>query len=32
MSGEYTEFDRGVKTFFMKCKFACVKAIRCTYI
>ena len=30
MPGEYREFDRGVKIFFLKCKFACVKAIRCT--
>ena len=25
-----TEFDRGSRFFFLKCKFACVKAIRCT--
>ena len=30
MPGEYTEFDRGSRFFFLKCKFACVKAIRCT--
>ena len=30
MPGEYTEFDIGSRFFFLKCKFACVKAIRCT--
>ena len=29
MPGEYTEFNRG-QDFFLKCKFACVNAIRCT--
>ena len=28
MLGEYTESDKG--SIFLKCKFACVKATRCT--
>ena len=31
MPREYTKFER-VSGFFQKCKFACVKAIRCTRI
>ena len=27
MPGEYTKFDRG-QDFFLKCKFACVKAMK----
>ena len=30
MPGEYTEFDMESRFFFLKCKFACVKARRCT--